>query len=164
MTSERESKFGVIFPVACTLVGVLVTGLLAWSTGYQTASITATNACIQRVDEREKLLREKGDMFLAAMGDFVNYTQFPRTSGVDELQEKAGPLIKAGFIMVAYAPPELTLVSLKISQSMMMGSQASMRKADQEAAMATIPDSFGKWPQAFMAAINSLEAERKKCE
>lgn len=164
MTSTTESKFGVIFPVACTLIGVLATGLFAWATGHQAASVTAANACIQRVDEREKLLREKGDMFLAAMGDFVNYTQFPRTNGAEELREKAGPLIKAGFVMVAYAPPELTFVSLKISQSVMMGSQASMRKADQEAAMATIPDSFGKWPQAFMAAIHSLEAERTKCE
>lgn len=162
--AANSSKFSIIFPVACTLIGVFATSTFTWLTSYQTASLSQKNACIQRIDTQEKLLREKGETFLAAMGDMLNYSIFPKTSTARELSENAGPLIKAGIVMVAYAPPELGLRSMMISNSVRAGSLASMHKLDEDAAMETIDESFGKWPTAFYDALNALDKQRQKCE
>lgn len=158
------SKFNVIFPVVCTLVGVFATSTFTWLTSYQTASMSQRSACVQRVDNQEKLLREKGENFLAAMGDLLNYSVFAKTSTKQELAENAGPLIKAGIVMSAYAPPELGLRSLMISNSVRVGSLASMHQFDEKAAMETVDESFGKWHSAFYDALSTLDNERKKCE
>lgn len=158
------SRFGVIFPVACTLIGVFATAGFTWLTGHQTASVTERNACIARIDQQEKQLRDKGDMFLSAIGDFLNYTTFPAGNSSAELAKSAGPLIKAGFVMTAYAPPELSLQSLKISNSVREGALASMSKGDPEAAIAQAQEAFGKWPEAYIKALTDLDAQRIKCQ
>ncbi|MFD2884146.1 hypothetical protein ACFS4T_21295 [Pseudomonas lini] len=84
------------------------------------------------------------------MGDLLNYSLFrKKTSTKQELAENAGPLIKAGIVISAYAPPELGLRSLMISNSVRVGSLASMRQFDEDTAMGTINESFGKWHSAF---------------
>lgn len=160
----NTSKFSIIFPVVCTLIGVFATGTFNWFTSYQTASLSQKNSCIQRIDTQEKLLREKGESFLAALGDMLNYTTFPKTSTQQELAENAGPLIKAGIVMSAYAPPELGLRSMMISNSIRAGALASMHKLDEDAAMGTINDSFGKWHTAYYDALSSLDEQRRACE
>lgn len=164
MSEASTSKFSIIFPVVCTLIGVFATGTFTWLTSYQTASLSQKNACIQRIDTQEKLLREKGENFLAALGDMLNYTIFPKTSTPQELAENAGPLIKAGIVMSAYAQPELGLRSMMISNSVRAGALASMHKLDEDAAMGTINDSFGKWHTAYYDALNSLDKQRRACE
>lgn len=162
--AANTSKFSIIFPVACTLIGVFATSTFTWLTSYQTASLSQKSACIQRIDTQEKLLREKGETFLAAMGDMLNYSIFPKTSTARELAENASPLIKAGVVMSAYAPPELGLRSMMISNSVRAGALASMHKLDEDAAMGTIDESFGKWHSAYYDALNSLDKQRQKCE
>jgi len=163
-TVNTNTKFSVVFPVVCTLVGVFATSTFTWLTSYQTASLSQRSACIQRIDAQEKLLREKGEIFLAAMGDLLNYSTFPKTSSVDELAANAGPLIKAGVVMAAYAPPELGLRSLMISNSVQAGSLASMHMVEEAAAFATVDESFGKWHAAFYDALGMLDKQRNKCE
>ncbi|MBS4090679.1 hypothetical protein [Pseudomonas rustica] len=162
--TAANSKFSIIFPVACTLIGVFATSTFTWLTSYQAASQNERSACIQRIDTQEKLLREKGENFLSAMGDMLNYSVFPKNATAQELAKNAGPLIKAGIVMVAYAPPELGLRSMMISNSVRLGSLASMHKFDQDAAIGTIDDSFGKWPAAFYDALEALDKQRQKCE
>ncbi|VVN09443.1 hypothetical protein PS683_03765 [Pseudomonas fluorescens] len=162
--SEETNKFGVVFPVVCTLLGVFATAGFTWLSGHQTASVTERNACIARIDQQEKQLREKGDMFLSTIGDFLNYTTFPANSSVGELAKFAGPLIKAGFVMTAYAPPELSLQSLKISNSVRDGALASMNKGDPEKAISQAKEAFEKWPEAYLNALADLNSLRGKCK
>ncbi len=50
----NTSKFSIIFPVVCTLIGVFATSTFTWLTSYQTASLSQRSACIQRIDIQEK--------------------------------------------------------------------------------------------------------------
>ncbi|WP_439864927.1 hypothetical protein [Pseudomonas antarctica] len=162
--SFSTNKFSIIFPVVCTLIGVFASSTFTWLTSYQAASLSQKAACVQRVDMQEKLLREKGESFLSAMGDMLNYSIFAKTSTMQELAENAGPLMKAGIVMTAYAPAELGLRSMMISNSVRAGSLASMHKFDENAALGTIEDSFGKWHSAFYDALSALDRQRQKCE
>ena len=156
--------FSLIFPVVCTVIGVAVSSGATWFSGYQSTSLVRHNACVQRIDERETLLREKAGLFLAALGDFMNYPTFSQSSSIKDLSESAGPLMKAGVVMVAYAPGKLAVQSLKITESVRQGVLASMNQADEDAALATVQDSFGKWPSAYAEALGELNAERMGCE
>ena len=159
-----SAKFSLIFPVVCTLMGVAISSGANWLTGYQSTNVTQRTACILRIDDREKLLRSKAEIFLAAMGDFMNYTTFPRTNTVEELSQSAGPLMKAGFVVAAYAPSGLAVQSLKVSDSVRQGALASMHQGDKNAALATIQDSFGRWPSAYYSALGELDQERIQCD
>jgi hypothetical protein len=163
-TKEESNRFSVVFPVVATLTGVLITSAFAWFSSYQTASISERNACIQRLDTQEKLLREKSDMFLTAMGKFVSYTTFPRNSTVEDLDAATSPLIDAGMVMTAYAPPKLAFSSMKIAFSVRQGALAAMHKADENTAFDTIDGSFGQWPTEFFDALAALDKERQKCK
>jgi hypothetical protein len=160
---QKTDRFSIIFPVFATLTGIVITSTFAWFTSYQTASASNKNSCIQRIDAQEKLLREKGDMFLTAMGKFLSYSTFPTGNTVAELAAATSPLIDAGMVMTAYAPPELAFRSLKIAVSVRLGALAAMHKVDENEAFSTIDGSFGEWPTAFFDALKALDAERKKC-
>lgn len=103
-------------------------------------------------------------MFLTAMGKFISYTTFPKGSTVGELDAATSPLINAGMVMTAYAPPKLAFSSMKIAFSVRQGALAAMHKADENEAFSTIDGSFGKWPTEFFDALAALDQERKKCE
>lgn len=159
----KPSSFALIFPVLCTLAGVIVSAGMGYLTSYQSAALASRTSCIQRIDEQEKLLREQAHTFMSAMGDVMVNSTFSTSRDVKDLEKAAGPLIKAGFAITAFAPAELSFISLKVANSMSEGARAAMNQADKEHALSTIGDSFGKWPSTYLKTLDEFNAERAKC-
>lgn len=151
------------FAVVCTLAGVALTSYFGWLGAHQSAAINEKNACIARIDVNEKTLRDQSAQFMTSIGDLLNYTVFPPSNKPEDLAKVAGPVIKQGFSITAYAPLPLSQIALKIAMSVQQGSLASMGYADKENAIASVNDSFGKWPSTFADALKELENQRKQC-
>ncbi|MEN4543766.1 hypothetical protein ABEG75_11530 [Pantoea agglomerans] len=151
------------FAVFCTLAGVALTSFFGWLGAHQTAAISEKNACILRIDTNEKILRDQSAQFMSSIGDLVNYTVFPPSDKPEDLAKVAGPVMKQGFAISAYAPLPLSLIALKIVANVQQASLASMGYADKENAMKLIDESFGKWPSTFSDTVSDLDKQRQKC-
>lgn len=164
-TSERLSRIATHpgFAVLCTLAGVALTSFFGWLGAHQSAAISEKNACILRIDTNEKLLRDQSAQFMASIGDLINYSVFPPSDKPEDLAKVAGPVMKQGFSISAYAPLPLSLIALKIVGNVQQASLASMGYANKENAMKLIAESFGKWPSTFADTISELDRQRKQC-
>lgn len=151
------------FAVLCTLAGVALTSFFGWLGAHQSAVISEKTSCISRVDENEKSLRDHSAQFMSSIGELLNYTVFPPSSKPEDLLKVAGPVIKQGFAISAYAPLPLSLIALKISATVQQASLASMGYADKAAAIAQIDESFGKWPSTFDQSIKEFDKQRSQC-
>ncbi|MBA5236085.1 hypothetical protein H2Y54_05960 [Pectobacterium aroidearum] len=151
------------FAVLCTLAGVALTSFFGWLGAHQSAVISEKTSCISRIDANERILRDYSAQFMSSIGDLLNYTVFPPSNKPEDLSKVAGPVIKQGFAISAYAPLPLSLIALKISMTVQQASLASMGYADQEAAIASINESFGKWPSTFAQSMKEFDKQRSQC-
>ncbi|MEQ4763317.1 hypothetical protein [Klebsiella aerogenes] len=151
------------FAVLCTLAGVALTSFFSWLGVHQSAAISEKSSCISRIDTNERILREHSAEFMASIGDLINYTVFPPSNRPEDLSKVAGPVIKQGFAISAYAPLPLSVIALKISMTVQQASLASMGYANQETAMASVNESFGKWPSTFAKSIQEFDRQRSLC-
>ncbi|EAA7344700.1 hypothetical protein JZ09_18230 [Salmonella enterica] len=151
------------FAVLCTLAGVALTSFFSWLGVHQSAVINEKSSCISRIDTNERILREHSAEFMSSIGDLINYTVFPPSNRPEDLSKVAGPVIKQGFAISAYAPLPLSLIALKISMTVQQASLASMGYANQEAAIASVNESFGKWPSTFAHAMQEFDKQRSQC-
>ncbi|EMP6174891.1 hypothetical protein R9D66_004241 [Citrobacter amalonaticus] len=166
--SEEKTLTGRIashpgFAVLCTLAGVALTSFFGWLGAHQSAAISEKTSCISRIDANEKILREHSAKFMSSIGDLINYTVFPPSNRPEDLSKVAGPVIKQGFAISAYAPLPLSIIALKISMTVQQASLASMGHANQEAAIASINESFGKWPSTFTQSMQQFDKQRSQC-
>ncbi|MGG7955143.1 hypothetical protein PGN61_22810 [Klebsiella aerogenes] len=151
------------FAVLCTLAGVALTSFFGWLGAHQSAVISEKTSCISRIDTNEKILREHSEKFMSSIGDLISYTVFPPSNRSEDLAKVAGPVITQGFAISAYAPLPLSLIALKISLTVQQASLASMGYANKEAAMASVNESFGKWPSTFSQSMQVFEKQRSHC-
>ncbi|MGV0243326.1 hypothetical protein ACVEIO_024410 (plasmid) [Klebsiella aerogenes] len=151
------------FAVLCTLAGVALTSFFSWLGVHQSAIISEKSSCISRIDTNERILREHSAEFMASIGDLINYSVFPPSKRPEDLAKFAGPVIKQGFAISAYAPLPLSVIALKISRTVQQASLASMGYANQEAAIASVNESFGKWPSTFAESIQEFDRLRSQC-
>ncbi|WPS11025.1 hypothetical protein SM907_25295 (plasmid) [Klebsiella aerogenes] len=151
------------FAVLCTLAGVTLTSFFSWLGVHQSAIISEKSSCISRIDTNERILREHSAEFMASIGDLINYSVFPPSKSPEDLAKVAGPVIKQGFAISAYAPLPLSAIALKISMTVQQASLASMGYANQEAAIASVNESFGKWPSTFAKSIQEFDRLRSQC-
>ncbi|EKM0530161.1 hypothetical protein PTT84_000483 [Cronobacter turicensis] len=151
------------FAVLCTLAGVALTSFLGWLGAHQTAVISEKSSCIARIDANEKILRDQSAQFMSSIGDLLNYTVFPPSNKPEDLSKVAGPVIKQGFVISAYAPLRLSLIALKISMTVQQASLASMGYGNQDVAITSVNDSFGKWPSAYAESLREFDTQRSKC-
>lgn len=152
------------FAVVCTLAGVLITALASYAVANRTAAAGEEQACIARVDVNQKNLQDKSAEFIGTVGDLVNYTIFPPSNKPEDLEKVVKPLIKNGYILSAYAPDSLSVIALKITQSVQVASLGSMGGGNEQEAMNTIKDSYGKWPAVYKAEIKRFDEQRLQCK
>lgn len=146
---------------ALGLVITLSGGLLTWHASYLNSQQAIEQSCIARLDEREMLLRKKGEALLASIGEFGGSVTNP-TYTVAEYRSGGTDIIVNAMRLIAYAPPELGKSALNIMATMQYGLMARTLD-EQERAIQLAATAMKGWPSEFYSLMQDFEQRRKNC-
>jgi hypothetical protein len=118
---------------------------------------------VARLDEQEKLLREKSDPFLAALGAFIVDSTQSKGDESPEAMASAKELIKAGYVISAYARPELALRSVHVSSALTLAIAPGSGETERRKAFEAAANDLHEWPNAFLKEVKSVDDARGRC-
>ena len=151
-------------PVFFTLFGVIISSGFTWLGNYQSSKMAYKTSCIARADQQEAQLREKYSSFLIALSNFSFSPELDDMSSEKEFRKLAMPLAAAAMDMTAYTPDSMTLVAMKVAQSLNLAVMAGNDPVKQEQAIQMALKSSNGSYQAYHSSLNEIAKQRKECD
>ncbi|WP_434134373.1 hypothetical protein JQR88_10895 [Pseudomonas luteola] len=143
-----------------TLGGTMSSSITGWISSSHSAEIARREACITRIDTQEQNFREKADLFLSAIGNFIALTG--RTQLTPEIYDsRLDELMKAGYAFSAYASGDLSV----LSRNMVISLKGALDKDEKssEQALNSFNDTTKEWNVEFQEFLIAMRSERSGC-
>ncbi|WP_431025379.1 hypothetical protein [Halomonas sp. H5] len=146
------------------IIGLVVTlcgAVLGWHGSYLQSRHSLEQSCIERLDARELLLREKGASLLGSIGRFAGETTYADNTEA-RFREHGTEVIARAMTLMAYAPPELGGSVVNVIGTMQYGLMARTVE-EQERAMELASTAMRDWPIEFQTLMEEFEQRREAC-
>lgn len=159
---EKKRASEVIYAAFITgLVAAAGAGLTWFASNESTKQVVA-QSCIQRIDNQEMKIREKTEAFLGNIADLISRGSNKKLS-FDDSRPDAEKVIRSGFELIAYAPPEMGHSALKVTIAV----QAMLNvesKSDVDLVAQQSQNAMTEWPNQFFKLMDEFRDQKAKCQ
>lgn len=161
--SMSQRKFQIVFPVICTLLGVLVTAILNLTSNYQQLAEISKRACVVRIDKQEEVLREKFSHLLVSITNFSISPDLVGPITESDVRRLSLPVITSATEVIAYATPELAITAVNIMGSFDAAINAGNDTLKRNLALQQAHKSLAGSFQTYYNALSELAKKRDEC-
>lgn len=137
---------------------------LAYYASYLSTRQAAVETCMRRVDKQEAVIREKSEAVLGSIAAFGSKIQAPdSTKDKEALFHVLGQaVVESSMRLVAYAPPELVVPTLKLAATVQIGLMAETTEEKLQS-LSLAPTAMQDWPKQYFSLMEKFENRRKDC-
>ncbi|MBY8946341.1 hypothetical protein J1G35_10730 [Pseudomonas sp. SH10-3B] len=161
-TGEKSKTSEVIYAAIITGLVASAGAVLTWYSSQESTKQAIAQNCIQRIDNQEMKIREKTEAFLGNIADLISRGSNKKLS-FDESRADAEKVIRSGFELIAYAPPEMGHSALKVTIAV----QAMLNvesKTDVDLVALQSQNAMTEWPNRFFSLMEKYRDEKAKCQ
>ncbi|PHH38715.1 hypothetical protein [Pseudomonas putida] len=160
--TEKSRTSEAIYAAFITGLVAAVGAGLTWFASHESTKQVAAQSCIQRIDNQEMKIREKTEVFLGNIADLISRGSNEKLSFA-ESRPDAEKVIRSGFELIAYAPPEMAHSALKVTIAVkaMLDVQS---KAEVDAVALQSKIAMTEWPMQFFNLMDKFRDQKAKCQ
>lgn len=151
------------------IFAAFITGLVAaagvgltWYASHESTKQAVAQSCIQRIDNQEMKIREKTEVFLGNIADLISRGS-NKNLPFAESRTDAEKVIRSGFELIAYAPPEMAHSALKVTISVKAMLDVE-RKEDIDQIALLNKKAMTEWPNQFFNLMDKFRDQKAKCQ
>jgi hypothetical protein len=161
--ASTTARWTIAIGVLGIFASICAAGLTYYASYLSTRQV-AIETCMQRVDKQEAIIREKSEAVLSAIASFGSKIQAPDSAADNEaLFHSLGQVVvETSMRLVAYAPAELVIPTLKLAATVQIGLMAETTE-EKLASISMAPTAMTDWPKQYFGLMDKFESRRKDC-
>ena len=160
--NEKTRASEVIYAAVITGLVAAAGAGLTWFASNESTKQAVAQSCIQRIDNQEMKIREKTEAFLGNIADLISRGSNKKLS-FDDSRPDAEKVIRSGFELIAYAPPEMGHSALKVTMAVQaMLNVESILDVDRVALQSQ--NAMTEWPNQFFKLMDEFRDQKAKCQ
>jgi hypothetical protein len=128
---------------------------------YKSSEHLQAQSCIKRLDDQEKLIREKAEIMLGDLGYYIGETAKSGAS-LSDMANASQKVISSSFKLTAYTPIELSAEAVNLAGVINLAMSVES-KADRDKAVARGSTALREWPDRYSALMQDFQAQRSNC-
>ncbi|MFV9064342.1 hypothetical protein ABQ366_05265 [Serratia fonticola] len=164
-----NARLGVGGALLVAVISAVSGTAAAWFSGSKLvestripAQISARTICISAVNQSEEQFRDKSAKFISSVADFKADSELLNQANTNMLRAPAKEVVKNGYSLISYAPPELSKLAMSISDSVRgiaktpgFGNDENFKRID---------TAIAAWPLALSEFAKTFDAKRSECK
>lgn len=148
-----------------TLIGVVITAGISWSSTYQAASVDSRKSCLARLDAKESIIRGKAETFFASIGNLTALASH-RARDNQEYDRRIDAVVVAAFSLSPYLDRKTyetpKLIAQRVAEMFYSNkSEKDIKKDEQNSKV--ILELLNKWTDEYNALMDAFESAKEGC-